>query len=123
MFERKTDELLSRADFLRRMLRSLALCGCVIAFSLGFGSAGYHAFGGLDWLDAMLNASMILTGMGPVDAMTTKASKLFASAYALYSGIVFLSTAAVLLWNGSGTTTTPHGIPASGCSSRSFMDS
>ena len=97
MFERKTDELLSRADFLRRMVRSLALCGGVIAFSLGFGSAGYHVFGGLDWLDALLNASMILTGMGPVDPMKSAAGKLFATVYALYSGIAFLTIMAVLI--------------------------
>jgi hypothetical protein len=58
---------------------------------------GYHVFGSLHWIDALLNASMILTGMGPVDPMQTVAGKLFASCYALFSGIVFITTAGVLL--------------------------
>jgi hypothetical protein len=61
------------------------------------GAAGYHWLGGLGWIDALLNAAMILTGMGPVDHIDTVPGKLFATAYALYSGVAFLSSAAVLL--------------------------
>ena len=58
---------------------------------------GYHAIGGLPWVDSILNASMILTGMGPVDPMRTAAAKLFASAYAIFSGVAFLTSVGVLL--------------------------
>jgi putative effector of murein hydrolase len=69
----------------------------IIVFSLGMGVAGYHYFEHLSWLDSLLNASMIMTGMGPVDVLHRQSSKLFASFYSLYSGIVFLSTVALLL--------------------------
>ena len=68
-----------------------------MAISLFVGMLGYHFTENLDWLDSMLNASMILTGMGPVNTMTTTAGKLFASFYALFSGVVFLSTIAFIL--------------------------
>ena len=63
--------------------------------SIWIGIAGYHYIAKLGWMDSFYNASMILTGMGPIDAMTSKPAKLFASLYALYSGIVFLSTVAI----------------------------
>ncbi len=69
----------------------------IIGFCLGVGVLGYHVFAGLSWLDALLNASMILTGMGPVDPMKTTAAKLFASFYALFSGVAFISIIGVLL--------------------------
>lgn len=65
--------------------------------SLLIGSVGYHHFGDLPWIDALLNAAMILTGMGPVDSMSSTAGKLFATFYALYSGIAFLTMMAVVL--------------------------
>jgi hypothetical protein len=68
----------------------------IIFISLFAGIAGYHYVAGLDWIDSLYNASMILTGMGPVTEMTTVSSKVFASVYALFSGIAFLSTVAVL---------------------------
>lgn len=77
--------------------RSIAGFGILITGSLGIGMAGYHWTEGLPWLDALLNASMILTGMGPVNPVQTAAGKLFASAYALFSGVVFLTAVAVLL--------------------------
>ena len=73
------------------------LSGGLIAGSLGLGVVGYHFLAGLGWVDSVLNASMILTGMGPVDPMRTTASKLFASAYALFSGLVFISASGILL--------------------------
>jgi hypothetical protein len=66
-------------------------------FSLILGILGYHFTENLGWLDSLLNASMILTGMGPVDPMTTTAGKLFASFYAIFSGVVFLTTIAYIL--------------------------
>ena len=96
-FESKNDPLLSRAEFLARLGRSFGVTLLIVAFSLLLGGAGYHYFGQLPWIDAVLNASMILTGMGPVDPMRTTAGKLFATFYCLYSGIAFLTMMAVLL--------------------------
>ncbi len=79
------------------MLRSLALALGIIGVSLGLGIFGYHFCAGLSWLDALLNASMILTGMGPVNELRTTAGKLFASFYALFSGVVFITSVAVML--------------------------
>jgi hypothetical protein len=69
----------------------------LIFFSLGIGMVGYHHYLPISWVDALYNASMILTGMGPVDHITTDHGKIFASFYALYSGVAFLSSMAVLL--------------------------
>lgn len=69
----------------------------IIAFSLGIGAAGYHLIGGLGWIDALLEAAMILMGMGPIHPPTSSAGKLFAVAYALYSGIAFLTVIAVTM--------------------------
>ncbi len=83
--------------FMQRVGRHGALSAAVIVFSVAIGTLGYGIFGNLPWLDAFLNASMILAGMGPVDRMETPGAKLFAAVYALYSGIVFIATAGVLL--------------------------
>jgi hypothetical protein len=83
--------------FYRRFLFALALAGCLIACSLGVGILGYHVFAGLNWVDSLLNAAMILTGMGPVDVLKSDTAKLFASAYALFSGLVFISATGILL--------------------------
>jgi len=79
------------------MLKSFLVAVVFIALSLLLGAAGYHFTEGLTWLDATLNASMILAGMGPVDVLRTPAGKVFAAFYALYSGIAFLTIAAILL--------------------------
>jgi len=65
--------------------------------ALLIGILGYHYIAGFDWIDSLLNASMILTGMGPVGPLTTTAAKIFASAYALFSGLVFISVIGVVL--------------------------
>jgi hypothetical protein len=90
MYEHRTHHLLSRAAFARRIARHAFLALVIAAFSLALGVAGYHYLAGLTWIDALLNASMILTGMGPVDSLHGAAAKLFASFYALFSGVVFL---------------------------------
>ncbi len=97
MYEHKNQPLASRKVFYKRLLRSLLLSLFFILFSLLLGVLGYCFFAGLSWVDALLNASMILTGMGPVDPMPDDASKIFASVYALYSGVAFLSSIAVML--------------------------
>jgi hypothetical protein len=97
MFEHKGEPLLPQWAFYARMARSGAAVAGIVVFSLLLGSAGYHYFGGLPWIDALLNASMILTGMGPVDPLKAASAKLFATFYALYSGIAFLTVMAVLM--------------------------
>ena len=98
MFENKTEEILPRSAFLLRLLRSFGVTVLILAVSLGIGSAGYHYFENMHWIDALLNATMILTGMGPAEPkLGTDGGKLFATFYALYSGIAFLSIMAVLL--------------------------
>lgn len=86
-----------RAIFVRRLLQNAVLSAAIVAASLGIGALGYHEFVGLDWLDATLNASMILTGMGPIAPLTTGPAKLFGIFYTLCSGVAFLTFAAMLL--------------------------
>jgi hypothetical protein len=94
--EHKTSQLLSQRDFLVRV-GWYGFFGCLfLAFSLGVGTVGYHITAKLSWVDAFLNASMILTGMGPVDKLETDTAKLFASFYAIFSGVSFLTFCGVL---------------------------
>src|SRR5258706_15988355 len=97
MFEHHRQPLLSRREFIRRVVRYTAAALVLVAVSWLIGIAGYRVFEGMSWIDATLNAAMILGGMGPVNPLTTDAGKLFASFYALFSGIVFLVSVAVLL--------------------------
>ena len=97
MFEHRKQPLISRRHFARRMARFAGVAAAVMVGSLAIGVLGYHFLEGLPWIDALVNASMLLGGMGPVDALHTTAGKLFASFYALYSGIVFLVVAGLLL--------------------------
>jgi hypothetical protein len=96
MFESKDAPLLSARDFYVRLARCFAVMLVILCFSLALGTVGYHHFGKLAWIDALENAAMILTGMGPVTPMTTDGGKLFATFYALYSGVAFLTSVAVL---------------------------
>lgn len=95
-YEHRTDPLMPRARFILRLARSGALAVLLIGASLFMGVFGYHSLEGLSWVDSLLNASMILGGMGPVDSVRTNGGKLFASFYALFSGIMFLTIAAIL---------------------------
>lgn len=83
--------------YYRPIGRSIGYSAVIISASLLIGIVGYHFTADLPWIDALLNASMILTGMGPIDPMTNTNAKLFASFYALFSGIVFLSSIAVFI--------------------------
>jgi len=97
MFEHRTDPILPRHTFLFRVLGYLALAALMIGVALGIGVVGYHVLGGLPWIDALVNASMILGGMGPVDPISSHAGKLFASFYALFSGLLFVGAASIIL--------------------------
>lgn len=96
MYERRSEPLLPRAKFYRRVARSLAFGLSLIAGSLAIGMVGYHMFAHLAWIDAFLNAAMILSGMGPIAELHSSGAKLFAGCYAIYSGIALISTAAVI---------------------------
>ena len=97
MFERKHEKLAPASVFIRRLVASVAVAGLLAAFALFVGVAGYHWLAGLGWVDALLNASMILGGMGPVDALTDTGAKVFASCYALFSGLVFIAVMGITL--------------------------
>jgi len=96
IFEHRRDALLPRHLFLRRVARNTALSAGFIAGALAIGMVGYHLTERLSWLDAFLNASMILTGMGQVSELHSAAGKFFAGCYALFSGVAFLTAVAVL---------------------------
>ena len=95
MFENKKKDLLPFPLFIWRVVRYFFYTLFLIGISLVIGMLGYHYLAHLEWLNAFYNASMILTGMGPVAEMTTTSAKLFSSFYALFSGIIFLSTIAI----------------------------
>lgn len=97
MFEHHRQPLLEKDAFFRRQLRFFFAAMAFVAVSLGVGVAGYMAFAGFSFVDAFLNASMILGGMGPVGELPNDAAKWFASFYALFSGIALLGTVAVML--------------------------
>ncbi len=96
MYEHRNRPLLPRRAFYARLARSLALAFGIVVVSLSIGMAGYRGFEKLSWLDAFLNAAMILSGMGPVAQVQTAAGKLFAGCYALYSGLALITTVAVI---------------------------
>jgi len=82
--------------FVRRLIAGAVVGLALVVLSLGVGMAGYHGYEGLPWLDAFLNASMILSGMGPLFQPVTHGGKLFAGFYALYSGLAVLVIAGVM---------------------------
>jgi hypothetical protein len=96
MYEHRSHPLQSRREFARRLLRHGLFALAFMIASLAVGIGGYHHFEHLSYLDSLLNASMILGGMGPVAELHTDAGKLFASFYALFSGVFFLVIAGVL---------------------------
>ena len=97
-FEGRNEPVAPIGVFRRRMLRSGVIAIVVIGGSLAIGVLGYHYLAGItSWVDCLYNASMILGGMGPVDELHTRTGKIFASAYALYSGVTLLTSVGLLL--------------------------
>jgi len=97
LYEHRSQPLLPRHLFLRRLLIHLGVALSVLSVCLGIGILGYRFIEHLTWIDSVLNASMILGGMGQISPITTDAGKIFASAYALFSGGVFLAVASILI--------------------------
>lgn len=96
MFEHRRQPLLPRRVFYGRLARSAGIGLLIVLVSLVIGMAGYHFSENLPWLDAFLNAAMILSGMGPVSQIQTNAGKFFAGCYALYSGLALITTIGVV---------------------------
>jgi len=100
-YEHKSQPLLPLRLFYQRVLRNLLVASGVLAFCLIIGTAGYHQWANytpkIGWVDAFHNASMILSGMGPVITINTNTGKIFSSFYALFSGVVFVTNIGVIL--------------------------
>ena len=97
MYEHHSEKLLPRRKFAGRVLQHLAIALLLVGGALSIGASGYHFIAGLPLVDSILDASMILGGMGPVDPLVTTPAKLFASAYALFSGLVFIGVLGILI--------------------------
>ena len=96
-YESKHQALLNRQDFARRLWTNAGVAFLLICASLGIGMCGYHFFEGLEWIDAFVNAAMILSGMGPLAQIHSFSGKLFAGFYALYSGLSLILIAGFLI--------------------------
>ncbi len=96
-FEKRHESLLTRRQFAWRLASFAGIAFLLIAFALGIGIAGYHYIAGFSLPDSILNASMILGGMGPVGELPSTEAKLFASIYAIFSGLVFVGVVGILL--------------------------
>ena len=97
MYESKTQPPIHHISFVKRLIKHVLFALWLLAFSLGIGILGYANFEQLSWIDAFLNAAMLLGGMGPVNIPVTFAGKLFAGLYALYAGLVFIVSAALII--------------------------
>ena len=96
MYEHRSQPLISHRAFARRLSRCLAAGAAIVAVSLFAGMLGYHGLERMSWLDAFLNAAMILSGMGPVTPLQTDGGKLFAGLYAIYSGLTVILVAGIM---------------------------
>lgn len=97
MFEHRHQKLAPFSVFVGRVLASLGIALVLIGIALAIGISGYHWLAGFGWVDSFLEASMILGGMGPVNPLSTDSAKIFASIYALFSGLVFIAVLGVVL--------------------------
>ena len=96
MYENKKQRPIARAKFFRRLFVHVLVAVALLVVSLAIGMSGYEYFEKLPWRNAFLNSAMLLGGMGPVDPVKTDGGKLFAGFYALYAGLVFIVTAALV---------------------------
>jgi len=96
MFENRAQSLLPRRKFYHRLARSASVSLTLIGGALLIGMAGYHIFENMGWIDSFANASMILSGMGPLGELKTSTGKIFAGCYALFSGVAFLTSVGIV---------------------------
>jgi hypothetical protein len=96
MFEKRNKKLLPRKEYYRRVAHHAVLGILVLVGSLAIGMIGYHSFEKLSWVDAFVNAAMILSGMGPVATLQTDGGKIFAGCYAIYSGITLIGILGII---------------------------
>ena len=97
MYERRHDRLAPRSVFVKRIVASLVVALAMIVIALLIGIAGYHFIAGFNLIDSLLEASMILGGMGPIKELPTDAAKVFASIYALFSGLLLIAMMGIIL--------------------------
>ena len=97
MYEHRKQPLASKATFYQRVLKNIVIAMAILFVCLAIGVVGYHYTANIPWLDAIHNASMILSGMGPVVQIETISGKWCSSAYALFSGVVFITNVGVIL--------------------------
>ena len=97
IYERRNDELAPVPVFIRRVIGSLGIALCLIAIALSIGISGYHFIAGFDWIDSLLEGSMILGGMGPIRELPNDTAKIFAALYALFSGLIFIALMGIIL--------------------------
>jgi hypothetical protein len=97
VFEHRSSPLLPRRAFYRRVMNCFLFSQALVAVALGIGMAGYHFIENMGWVDAFVNAAMILSGMGPVGTLQTDAGKIFAGCYALFSGLAFITVTGIVL--------------------------
>jgi hypothetical protein len=95
--ERRHHPLAPRAVFVQRVAKMALLALAILAVALAIGILGYRLLAGMDWVDALLNASMLLGGMGPVGELHSTAAKIFASFYALFAGVVFILSIGIMV--------------------------
>ncbi|HEV8587688.1 MAG TPA: hypothetical protein VGQ72_02340 [Pyrinomonadaceae bacterium] len=96
-FERRHDQLAPVSVYVQRIVGSLVIGLSLMAIALSIGIAGYRFIAGFNWIDSLLEASMILGGMGPVRELPNESAKVFASIYALFSGVVFIALMGIIL--------------------------
>jgi hypothetical protein len=96
-FERRHEGLAPVSVFVKRVAASIGIALGLIIGALAIGVIGYHCLAGFGWIDSLLEASMILGGMGPINQLTTNSAKIFASLYALFSGLMFIGIMGVVL--------------------------
>lgn len=95
MYEHRSRPLLPRRKFITRLARAASVGVAIVGCMLLIGIVGYHTLEKMSWIDAFANASMILSGMGPLGELKTSAGKIFAGCYALFSGVAFLTSVGV----------------------------
>ena len=96
LFEHRRQKPLPITAFRIRLAKYLLGAVCLVVAALGIGIVGYHVFASLPWIDSFLDASMILSGMGPVNELKTESAKLFAGCYALFSGLIFIAASGLI---------------------------